>query len=119
MLRLQKKNRKGAALVEYGLLIAGVALIAAAAVATFGHKTTDLIGAMAAVMPGAHADDNAPIVSGKIIETANTVAGTDSGGAAATGIGLDVTTIEANSGTTRLGNNAATAGNIADLVIEP
>jgi len=120
MLRLNRnKKRKGAALVEYGLLIAGVALVAAAAVATFGHKTTDLIGAMAAVLPGAHIDDNAPIVSGKIIETSNTAAGVDSGGAAATGIGLDVTTIEANSGTARLGNNLATVGSVADLVLEP
>jgi Flp pilus assembly pilin Flp len=64
------RNRRGAALVEYSLLIAGIALIGAAAVSTFGHKTSDMIGAVAAVMPGAHADDNQPMASGKIIETA-------------------------------------------------
>ncbi len=36
-------NKKGQGLVEYGLIIAGVALICAAAVSVFGHKTSDLI----------------------------------------------------------------------------
>ena len=63
------KNNKGAALVEYGLLIAGVALICAAAVSIFGHKTSDIIGTVAAVLPGAHTDDNNPMLSGHLIET--------------------------------------------------
>jgi len=62
-------NKKGQGLVEYGLIIAGVALICAAAVSVFGHKTSDLIAAVATVLPGAHADDNGPMVSGKLIET--------------------------------------------------
>ncbi len=62
-------NKKGQGLVEYGLIIAGVALICAAAISVFGHKTSDLIGATAAVLPGAHDDDNAPMTSGKLIET--------------------------------------------------
>ena len=61
MLKRLFKNRKGAALVEYGLLIAGVALVSSAAVSMFGHKTSDLIGAMAAVLPGAHSGDNGAI----------------------------------------------------------
>src|SRR5438309_457384 len=64
------KKRRGAALVEYALLIAGVALVCAAAVSIFGHKTNDMIAGTAGVLPGAHVDDNAPIVSGHIIETA-------------------------------------------------
>ncbi len=63
------RNRKGAAMVEYGLLIAGVALVAAAALSIFGHKTNDLIAVTAGVLPGAHDTDNGPIVSTKIIET--------------------------------------------------
>ena len=63
------KDKKGSALVEYGLLIAGVALVSAAAVSIFGHKTNDLVAATAAVLPGAHDDDNGPIVSAKLIET--------------------------------------------------
>ena len=88
---------KGQGLVEYGLIIAGVALVCAAAGSVFGHKTSDLIGAVATIIPGAHADDNGPMTSGKLIET--------TAGAAATGIELDTTTIEANSATARLGVN--------------
>ena len=62
-------NKKGQGLVEYGLIIAGVALVCAAAISMFGHKTSDLVAATAAVLPGAHSDDNGPIVSGKLIET--------------------------------------------------
>ena len=86
------KDKKGSALVEYGLLIAGVALVGAAAVSIFGHKTTDLIGATATVLPGAHNDDNGAIVSGKLIETQ-----------------LDQTTNEITINGTAIGQNANTA----------
>ena len=62
-------RRRGAALVEYGLIIAGVALVAAAAVSIFGTKTGGMIGMVSAVMPGAHAEDNGPIETGKLIAT--------------------------------------------------
>lgn len=97
MLRKLFRNRKGQGLVEYGLIIAGVALISAAAISVFGHKTSDLISAVAAVLPGAHLGDNAPITSGHLIET--TV------GATGAPIGLDAATIATNSGTDRLGVN--------------
>jgi Flp pilus assembly pilin Flp len=92
--------KKGQGLVEYALLLAGVALVAAAAVVIFGSKTSDMISAMATILPGAHNVDNQPIISGQIIETVNQ---TNSNGES--GIQLDATTIEANSGTARLGNN--------------
>lgn len=106
-----RKKRRGAALVEYALTIAGVALICAAAIAIFGHKTNDMVAAMAVVLPGAHAEDNAPIVSGKIIETADNGSGS---------LGLDVAGILANSDGTqeRLGNNLGTNGSISTLVTE-
>lgn len=88
------KKRRGAALVEYGLLIAGVALVAAAAVSVFGHKTSDMMSAVAAVLPGAHGDDNGPIVSGKIIDTTTNADGN---------IILDVQS--AADGTNSLGDN--------------
>ena len=116
MLRLSQrllKCRKGAALVEYALLVGGVALIGAASVSIFGHKTNDMIAMVAAVLPGAHTDDNAPIISGKIIETSPDVGG------AGNGIGLDVTTILSHNGQVRLGNNVGTVGTLADLVKEP
>ncbi len=108
---LIRRRRRGAALVEYGLIVSGVALISAAAVSIFGHKTSDLIAAVATVLPGAHTDDNGTIVSGKIIET--TSAGTDTSAGAA----IDITTITANSNTTRLANNLGVTG-LENLVIE-
>ncbi|HEY7185728.1 MAG TPA: hypothetical protein VH436_04230 [Vicinamibacterales bacterium] len=107
------KCRKGAAMVEYALLVAGVALIGAASTALFGHKTNDMIAMVAAVLPGAHADDNGPIVSGKIIETAPGAPGDPTAG-----IGLDVTSILAAQNTERLGTNVGTVGTLSDLVVE-
>ncbi|PQO27291.1 hypothetical protein C5Y96_17250 [Blastopirellula marina] len=105
------RNRKGQGLVEYGLIIAGVALICAAAVSVFGHKTSDLIAAVATVLPGAHAEDNAPITSGKLIETA---------AGANTAIDLDASTIATNSNTARLGVNVGleTPASFGGLVVE-
>lgn len=105
------KNKKGQGLVEYGLIIAGVALICAAAISVFGHKTSDLISATAAVLPGSHAGDNAAITSGALIETSE--------GAAGDAIELDADAILAASGTGRLGNNVLGAGTIAGNVNTP
>lgn len=92
------KNRKGAALVEYSLIVAGVALIGAGSVSVLGHKTNDLVATTAAVVPGAHLDDNAPIASGKIIETAANASGA---------IAIDGATIAgiAAGSTNRIGTN--------------
>ena len=109
-------NKKGQGLVEYGLIIAGVALICAAAVSVFGHKTSDLIAAVATILPGAHADDNGPIVSGKLIETT----GADTGE-----IALNAAAIVAGTDTGRLDNNvfgvttAAGGDGFGGLVLEP
>jgi len=100
------RNKQGQGLVEYALLIAGVALISAAAVSVFGHKTSDLIGSVTAVLPGAHAGDNAPIVSGSLIETTE--------GSATENIQLDSAAIVANAGASRLGNNVLGEGATPD-----
>ena len=92
IVRRLRKNDTGAALVEYALIIAGVALIGAAAVSIFGNKVTDMLATAAAILPGAHADTNAPIVSGRIIETSPNAPGFDDGNSA-TGIGLEVNAI--------------------------
>ena len=63
-------KKRGAALVEYGLLIAGVALICAAAVSLFGHKTNDLVGTVAAVLPSSNVEDAGAVNSGKVVATA-------------------------------------------------
>ena len=115
MLRLTQrilKCKKGAALVEYALLVAGVALIGAGASAILGHKTNDMVAMTAAVLPGAHTDDNAPIISGKLIETSPDVGG------AGQGIGLDITAITAANGTARLGDHIGAVGVPANLVKE-
>ena len=68
-LRRVLKSKKGQGLVEYGILVGGVALVTLAAVAILGHKTNDLVATVAAALPGAHADDNGPITSGKLVAT--------------------------------------------------
>ncbi len=67
MLRKLFKNKKGQGLVEYGILVGGIALVALAATAILGHKTTDLIGTVAGALPGAHDEDNGAIVSGILV----------------------------------------------------
>jgi Flp pilus assembly pilin Flp len=113
------RNRKGAAMVEYALIVAGVALIGAVAVSIFGRKVTDMLATTAAVLPGAHAQDNAPIVSGKLIETSPNAQGTDPGGNSQNGIGLDVNAITQASGKARLSNNIGGDGQVSSLVLEP
>jgi Flp pilus assembly pilin Flp len=104
--RNRMRRQRGAALVEYGLIIAGVALVSAAAISTFGHKTSDLIAAVAVVLPGAHQGDNGPIQSGHLIETSNV--GTNGS------ITLDAATIAGETQQARLGQNllGGTAGDV-------
>ena len=105
-------NKKGQGLVEYGLIIAGVALVCAAAISLFGHKTADLVAATAAVLPGAHADDNGAIVTAKLIETT---------GSDANRITTDFVGIAGSNDTPRLGNNfglGVNAGDFGGLVLE-
>lgn len=109
---LRNRNRKGQALAEYAVLIGGILLVTIVAVAILGHKINDMTSLTAVILPGAHADDNAPIISGKIIET--TYNGTN--------IQLDVDTIVANSNTERLGNQLGVFGgtsSVSQLVLEP
>jgi len=63
------RDKRGQGMVEYGILVGGIALIALAAVAILGHKTNDLLATVAAALPGAHADDNGTIVSGMLVNT--------------------------------------------------
>jgi pilus assembly protein Flp/PilA len=117
VLRRSSGSEHGAALVEYALIIAGVALIAAATISVFGHKTNDMLATATAVLPGAHVEDNAPIVSGRIIETSPNSPGLDQGNSA-TGIGLDVNAITQANGTSRIGNDVGSDGTLTSLVLE-
>lgn len=69
--RNQNKKKRGAALVEYGLLVAGVALTTAVAVSILGHKTNDLLGTAAALIPGSDADSAGAIQGGQLMKTKN------------------------------------------------
>jgi pilus assembly protein Flp/PilA len=104
-----RRDKKGAAMVEYALLIAGVSLIAAAAVSVFGHKVTDLVGTVAVILPGAHTDDNNPIQSGHLIETAKNANGS---------IAIDTAGILGHNNTSRLDGNVFGDGTNSTLVTE-
>ena len=119
LVRRLLRNKKGAALVEYALIVAGVALIGAVAVSLFGHKVSDMLATSAAVLPGAHAEDNAPIISGKTIETSPNAQGLDQGGNSQQGIGLDVNKITQSNGKARLADGVGGDGSLSSLVLEP
>ncbi len=74
----------------------------------FGHKTTDLIASVAAILPGAHGDDNGPIASGKIIETTPGGSGQ---------VSVDIDAIAAGTDTPRLGDNLGLT-NLDTLILE-
>jgi Flp pilus assembly pilin Flp len=69
LFRLMKNRRKGQAMVEYALLVACVFIVGAVAFSMLGHKTADTAGIAAAIMPGAHTDDNNPINTSQVIGT--------------------------------------------------
>jgi hypothetical protein len=76
-----------------------------------------MLATATAVLPGAHAEDNAPIVSGRVVETSPNAPGFDQGNSA-TGIGIDVNAITTNNGTPRLGNEVGSDGTLSSLVLE-
>lgn len=63
------RDRKGAALAEYGLLLAGITLVSLAAVSLLGGKVGGLVASVASLLPGAYAQQNAPAAVGQLIET--------------------------------------------------
>ena len=67
--RTNNRKKRGAALVEYGLLVAGVALTTAVAVTMLGHKTTDLLGTVAGALPSSNTNDAKAIQSGRLFNT--------------------------------------------------
>ena len=61
--RIMRNRRRegGAALAEYGLLVAGIVLVSLVAVSVLGGKVGGLIGTVATLLPGAYTDQNAPV----------------------------------------------------------
>jgi Flp pilus assembly pilin Flp len=110
--RLAARRRRGQGLVEYALIIAGVALICVAGITMFGHKTSDMIDAVTVVLPGAHADDNGPIVSGQLVDLTP--------GSSGSGITIDLGAIQGETGTARLGNGqTGNSTGFSGLITDP
>ncbi|MBS0209855.1 MAG: hypothetical protein JSS27_12980 [Planctomycetes bacterium] len=63
------KFRRGQAMVEYAIMIGAVALVCLVAATMLGHKAGDLLGDVAALLPGDDADDQGRVFVGKLIAT--------------------------------------------------
>lgn len=69
MRRRGLRDERGAALAEYGLLLAGIAMVSMLAVSVLGTKVGGLIGGVATMIPGNTQDMDAPVLVGKMLET--------------------------------------------------
>src|ERR1700681_1207441 len=67
--KLGNVRRKGQAMVEYALLVVCIAVVGAVAVSMLGEKTAETLSVAAAVLPGAHTDDNVPITVAPLVPT--------------------------------------------------
>lgn len=110
---MKRRSRRGQGLVEYIIIVASVALIALLSVSMFGHKVADQYAVGAGMLPGAHSEDNAPIMTGfyaGITQNAD-------GNTVATG-GVSWGDITGNTDTTVLRNNVVVGGsNDADVFV--
>ena len=68
-IKRDRRRESGAVLVEYGLVVAGIAMDALVAVSVLGAKVSGLVGTVAQILPGAYNDLHAPIQVGQLIET--------------------------------------------------
>ncbi len=64
-----RRRESGAALAEYGLLVAGITMVSLVAVTVLGSKVGGLIGSVATLLPGAYHQQNAPVQVGQMLET--------------------------------------------------
>jgi len=64
-----RRYERGAALAEYGLLLAGIAMVSMLAVSVLGTKVGGLIGSVATMIPSNTEDLDAPVLVGKMLET--------------------------------------------------
>ena len=83
-MQARTRRQRGAALAEYGLLVAGVTLASLVAVSVLGGKVGGLVASVATLLPGATAEDNGIVQVGRLMETT-----TSTGGAGGTVIKLD------------------------------
>ena len=69
MVTKARRRQRGAALAEYGLLVAGVTLASLVAVSVLGGKVGGLVASVATLLPGATPSDNGIVQVGNLIET--------------------------------------------------
>ncbi len=67
--RRRNRREQGAALAEYGLLLAGLALSAMVAVSVLGGKVGGLIASVATLLPGSTASQSAVVQVGSLLPT--------------------------------------------------
>lgn len=79
-----RRNRLGQGLVEYIIIVAAVAMITLVSVSIFGHKVADQYAIGAGMLPGAHTEDNNPIVTGEYAGFAENADGNNVGNGAVT-----------------------------------
>lgn len=105
------KNRRGQGLVEYIIIVAAVAMISLVAVSIFGHKVADQYAIGAGMLPGAHAEDNAAIVTTEFAAFQDNGAGANEGNGQVSwgGITGNATLGEMDNNVLTAGTNAATA----------
>ncbi len=81
MKRVKRNSRKrtrresGAALAEYGLLVAGITMASLVAVSVLGGKVGGLVASVATLLPGATPEDNDIVQVGELVETVTTTDG--------------------------------------------
>lgn len=68
-IKRDRRRESGAALAEYGLLVAGICMVCLVSVAVLGNKVGGMIGSVATLLPSAYNDMNAPVQVGSMIET--------------------------------------------------
>ena len=100
-------NRRGQGLVEYIIIVAAVAMISLVAVSVFGHKVADQYAIGAGMLPGAHSEDNAPILTGSFAGTDEDATGNIIGNGQVSWAGITSAAVDGSEG---LANNVVVAG---------
>lgn len=62
-----QRTCRGQVLLEYGIALAGFALVALVAIAVFGAKTAGQVEIVTSTAPGAHPGDNGPTDAGFLV----------------------------------------------------
>ncbi len=70
MIRRYTRKRKGQALVEYIVIVAGVLLVSIVGISLFGHKVAGMVNMATVILPGVHGGGNNPIQTGRLVEFA-------------------------------------------------